>query len=142
LIHKFITFVAHFVYGEKMSKQADVGDLVELLVTFRNAIDEFVNKIALQEAPETIESARIEMPQFTSQLYDSLPWVSFETKKGQTWYKFSTAEDCGSRNPIKKALIDACMSPEATIQVPTLIHGFGYWIFRDWLYRREMKEPK
>lgn len=116
-------------------KQADVGDLVELLVTVRNAIDEFVNKIALQEAPQ------VDMSPFTPQQIDSLPWVSFETKKKQTWQRFSTAEDCGTRTPIKKNLIDACMNPEATIAAPCLIHDYGYWIFRDWLYRRQIEKP-
>ena len=81
------------------------------------------------------------MPKFTPQEYNALPWVGFTNRKNQYWERFSTAQECGTRNAIKDNLVNACMNPEATIQAPCIIYDYGYWLFRDWLYRREIKGP-
>jgi len=131
-------------------KKADVGDLADLLVVLRDsyqstvtAIDEFLNKCAIEQtAPEKNESAKTSVPKFDAKDYDSLPWQKFENKRKQIWERFSTAEDCGDRNKFKQDLIDCCMNPEATINAPMITYDYGYWIFKDWLYRRPMKTPK
>jgi hypothetical protein len=87
-----------------------------------------------------------DVPEWTPDAYNSLPWVSFQTKKGQTWQRFSCAQDCGTKNQIKDNLISLCVKDpdgnEATISAPYQVYEYGYWLFNDWIYRRPMKGPK
>ena len=128
-------------------KQANVGDLVDFLVSVRNAIDDFVNKVGTEalapEASQEKATERAVVPKFTAEDYNRLGWTSFQTKKGQTWERIDIKTEYVDKTleAIKKDLIECCWHPEATIQVPMLAYDYGYWIFKDAMYRRPMPKP-
>lgn len=136
-----------------MSEKKTIGDAtIELVVAVRNALDDWLNFVGTTEAAsQPIESAKgkdLPVPKFNAEDYNSLPWESFKTRKNQTWERFyttamgeTTMRDFGDKTPIIKDLINCCSNPEATISAPMLAYDYGYWLFKNAIYRREMKKP-
>lgn len=154
---RFIKDERHLLYVKSCEvktvskKQPDVGDLIEMLVAIRNNIDEFVNKVGTaamepekHQEPAT-EKARCSIAQFNAEEYNSLPFKKFETKKKQIWERMSCAENVGDKERFLRDLINCCTRDadgnEATIQTPMICYDYGYWLFRDWIYRRPMPKP-
>lgn len=124
-------------------EQANVGDLIDLLVSIRNSIDEFVNKAG-------IEALAPKVPRFTAEDYNKLPWTKGFSQKRPTWEKCVM---CPMENKdleaIRDDLVKCCMADdkgnEATIRAPMLAYDWGYWIYKsdygESIYRRPMKKP-